>query len=66
MGSRGQTRKASPRTLTKLVTNAELRTEGADRRLEEHRPDEIARRLRNVFPDRQEMWASHETTCQAL
>lgn len=43
------------------VTNAELRTKGADRLLEEHSPDQIARRLRNVFPDRPEMWVSHET-----
>ena len=59
-------RKASRRTPAKLATNPELRAEVQNRLEEEHSPEQIARRLRHDFPDRPEMWVSHETIYQSL
>jgi IS30 family transposase len=59
-------RNASRRTPTRLDTHPELRAEVQNRLLEEHSPEQIARRLREDFPDRPEMWVSHETIYQAL
>jgi IS30 family transposase len=59
-------RKASRRTPAKLAVNVELRTEVQNRLEEEHSPVQIARRLRDEFPDRPEMWVSHETIYQSL
>jgi IS30 family transposase len=59
-------RRASRRTPAKLARNLELRTEVQNRLEEEHSPEQIARRLRHDFPDRPEMWVSHETIYQSL
>ena len=59
-------RQASRRTPTKLAVNTELREEVQNRLEEEHSPEQIARRLQDDFPDRPEMWVSHETIYQSL
>ena len=50
----------------KLATNLNLRREVQDRLLKHHSPEQIARRLREEFPDDPEMWVSHETIYQSL
>ncbi|MCB8957377.1 MAG: IS30 family transposase [Nocardioides sp.] len=50
----------------KLATNLILRREVQDRLLKHHSPEQIARRLREEFPDDPEMWVSHETIYQSL
>jgi IS30 family transposase len=50
----------------KLVTNQLLREEVQDRLSKHHSPEQIARRLREEFPDDPEMRVSHETIYQSL
>jgi IS30 family transposase len=50
----------------KLATGLPLRGEVQDRLLKNHSPEQIARRLREDFPDGPEMWVSHETIYQSL
>jgi len=50
----------------KLSVNLPLRREVQDRLLKHHSPEQIARRLREEFPDDPEMWVSHETIYQSL
>jgi IS30 family transposase len=50
----------------KLSTSLPLRREVQDRLLKHHSPEQIARRLREEFPDDPEMWVSHETIYQSL
>jgi len=50
----------------KLATRLRLRREVQDRLVINHSPEQIARRLREDFPDDPEMWVSHETIYQSL
>ena len=50
----------------KLATNLRLRREVQTRLKQRHSPEQIARRLREDFPDEPEMWVSHETIYQSL
>jgi IS30 family transposase len=50
----------------KLATNLPLRRRVQDRLILDHSPEQIARRLREEFPDDPEMWVSHETIYQSL
>ena len=50
----------------KLATNLRLRREVQDRLTLNHSPEQIARRLREEFPEDPEMWVSHETIYQSL
>jgi len=50
----------------KLSVNLVLRRQVQDRLLNHHSPEQIARRLREEFPEDPEMWVSHETIYQSL
>lgn len=50
----------------RLATNQRLREEVQSRLVDDHSPEQIARRLREDFPDEPEMWVSHETIYQSL
>jgi transposase, IS30 family len=61
--ARDRGRAASP---AKLAVNLSLRREVQNRLHKHHSPRQIARRLREEFPDDPEMWVSHETIYQSL
>jgi IS30 family transposase len=50
----------------RLAVNLRLRREVQTRLEQRHSPEQIARRLREDFPDDPEMWVSHETIYQSL
>ncbi len=50
----------------RLAVNLRLRREVQTRLEDRHSPEQIARRLREDFPDDPEMWVSHETIYQSL
>jgi IS30 family transposase len=56
-------RRARP---AKLATNSRLRAEVQSRLDRKHSPEQIARRLREEFPNQPEMWVSHETIYQSI
>jgi IS30 family transposase len=63
--SRADARARRPKA-GKLATHPRLRQEVQDRLNDDHSPEQIARRLRQDFPDEPEMWVSHETIYQSL
>jgi IS30 family transposase len=60
-----QLRRRRPKP-AKLVVHAELRARVQQDLLAKWSPEQIALRLRCEFPDRPEMWVSHETIYQSL
>jgi transposase, IS30 family len=50
----------------KLATSERLRRRVQSRLDRKHSPEQIARRLREDFPDQPEMWVSHETIYQSI
>lgn len=60
---RAARRRARP---AKLAINERLRSEVQSRLDRKHSPEQIARRLREEFPDQPEMWVSHETIYQSI
>lgn len=59
-------RKAARPKDTRLATHLPLRREVQNRLEAKHSPEQIARRLREDFPDDPEMWVSHETIYRSL
>jgi len=60
---RSARRRARP---AKLAGNERLRREVQSRLDRKHSPEQVARRLREEFPDQSEMWVSHETIYQSI
>ena len=62
---RGASARARPKT-AKLATNPMLRAEVQRRLTAKESPEQIAARLRLMFPTDPEMWVSHETIYQSI
>jgi IS30 family transposase len=63
---RAERRAAARARSARLVVNGLLRAEVQARLELKHSPEQIARRLREDFPDDPEMWVSHETIYQSI
>jgi IS30 family transposase len=59
-------RKAARPKTAKLAASETLRVQVQNRLNTKHSPEQIARRLREEFPDQPEMWVSHETIYQSI
>jgi IS30 family transposase len=59
-------RKATRPKTAKLAANETLRVEVQTRLNDKHSPEQIARRLREEFPNQPEMWVSYETIYQSI